>query len=80
MSRTTCCRFPAHPTTRSAQVNTRAWLLKQYGPQCAYCGERFAPLKMTLDHVAPRRGQTAYDRRDNLVLACKGCNQAKRDQ
>lgn len=34
---------------------------------------------MTLDHVAPRRGQTAYDRRDNLVLACPGCNMAKRD-
>jgi hypothetical protein len=34
---------------------------------------------MTLDHVAPRRGQTAYDRRDNLVLACKTCNAAKRD-
>lgn len=34
---------------------------------------------MTLDHVAPRRGQTAYDRRDNLVLACPGCNALKRD-
>jgi hypothetical protein len=34
---------------------------------------------MTLDHVAPRRGQSAYDRRDNLVLACPGCNQIKRD-
>ena len=34
---------------------------------------------MTLDHVAPRRGQTASDRRDNLVLACKTCNAAKRD-
>jgi hypothetical protein len=34
---------------------------------------------MTLDHVAPRRGQTAYDRRDNLVLACRTCNEAKRD-
>jgi hypothetical protein len=34
---------------------------------------------MTLDHVAPRRGQSAYDRRDNLVLACPGCNAAKRD-
>lgn len=34
---------------------------------------------MTLDHVAPRRGQTAYDRRDNLVIACPGCNAAKRD-
>jgi len=35
---------------------------------------------MTLDHVAPRKGQTAFDRRDNLVLACPGCNTAKRDQ
>lgn len=34
---------------------------------------------MTLDHVAPRRGRTAYDRRDNLVLACPACNAAKRD-
>lgn len=34
---------------------------------------------MTLDHVAPRRGQKAYDRRDNLVLACPACNAVKRD-
>ena len=34
---------------------------------------------MTLDHVQPRRGQSAYDRRDNLVLACPECNAAKRD-
>ena len=61
-------------------MSTRAWLLKEYGPHCAYCGQRFTAQKMTLDHVAPRRGQTAYDRRDNLVLACKPCNQAKKDQ
>jgi hypothetical protein len=35
---------------------------------------------MTLDHVTPRRGLTAYDRRDNLVLACKRCNSAKADK
>jgi hypothetical protein len=34
---------------------------------------------MTLDHVAPRLGQSAYDRRDNLVLACSGCNAKKKD-
>jgi 5-methylcytosine-specific restriction endonuclease McrA len=69
----------SHPTGRNAQVNTRAWLLKVYGPICAYCGSKFSPRVMTLDHVAPRRGQTAYDRRDNLVIACPGCNAAKRD-
>lgn len=60
-------------------METRAWLLKRHGPLCAYCGRTFTAREMTLDHVAPRRGQTAYDRRDNLVLACKACNAAKRD-
>jgi hypothetical protein len=59
---------------------TRAWLLEHYGPMCAYCGGKFTARKITLDHVAPRRGQTAYDRRDNLVLACVPCNQRKKDQ
>ena len=60
-------------------VETRAWLLAEHGPVCAYCGRRFTARVMTLDHVAPRRGQTAYDRRDNLVLACPECNMLKRD-
>ena len=46
---------------------------------CAYCGRRVAASSVTLDHVAPRRGQSAYDRRDNLVLACEDCNGAKAD-
>ncbi|HEU6452290.1 MAG TPA: hypothetical protein VFT57_12790, partial [Gemmatimonadaceae bacterium] len=33
-----------------------------------------------LDHVTPRRGRTAYDRRDNLVLCCPGCNAQKADK
>jgi HNH endonuclease len=37
------------------------------------------PEAITLDHVRPRRGQTAYDRPDNLVLACAACNAAKAD-
>ncbi|MBX3173784.1 MAG: HNH endonuclease [Gemmatimonadaceae bacterium] len=47
---------------------------------CAYC-ERVVPERtITLDHVTPRRGLTAYDRRDNLVLCCKTCNAAKADK
>lgn len=30
--------------------------------------------------MTPRKGQTAYDRRDNLVLCCKRCNSAKADK
>ena len=73
-------QLTSHPTSRNAYLETRVWLLAQHGPVCAYCGRRFTKRVMTLDHVAPRRGLTAYDRRDNLVLACPGCNMAKADQ
>jgi 5-methylcytosine-specific restriction endonuclease McrA len=57
----------------------RDWLLAQHGSVCAYCGVTTPPEAITLDHVRPRRGQTAYDRPDNLVLACAGCNAVKAD-
>lgn len=57
----------------------RDWLLAQHGPVCAYCGSETGAEVITLDHVRPRRGQTAYDRADNLVLACRDCNAAKAD-
>jgi hypothetical protein len=68
------------PTTRGAYVDTRAWLLDRHGPVCAYCGVKWKPTDITLDHVTPRKGRTAYDRRDNLVLACKRCNGIKADK
>jgi hypothetical protein len=74
---------PAHssqPTSRVAYGETREWLLKSHGPICAYCGVTYQPRSLTLDHVTPRKGQSAYDRRDNLVLACKRCNTAKADK
>jgi 5-methylcytosine-specific restriction endonuclease McrA len=66
-------------TSRTAYAETKRWLIAQHGPVCAYCGRRVTPGSVTLDHVAPRRGQSAYDRRDNLVLACEDCNGAKAD-
>ena len=68
------------PTHRGAYAETRRWLLDQHGPVCAYCARHGNPREMTLDHVTPRRGQTAYDRRDNLVLACRECNANKADK
>jgi 5-methylcytosine-specific restriction endonuclease McrA len=68
------------PTGRAAYAETRRWLLETHGPVCAYCGRTFTERTLTLDHVTPRRGQSAYDRRDNLVLACKTCNTAKADK
>lgn len=57
----------------------RDWLLRQHGSVCAYCGTETLADTITLDHVRPRRGQTAYDRPDNLVLACQACNAEKAD-
>src|ERR1044071_3457652 len=68
------------PTSRNAYAETREWLLATHGPVCAYCGHTYTARSLTLDHVTPRKGQSAYDRRDNLVLACKRCNTAKADK
>jgi 5-methylcytosine-specific restriction endonuclease McrA len=68
------------PTSRNAYTETRDWLLAQHGPICAYCERKVNPRAITLDHVTPRKGQTAYDRRDNLVLSCTECNAAKADK
>lgn len=61
-------------------METRQWLLNRHGPVCAYCERRVTPASITMDHVTPRKGKTAYDRRDNLVLACPACNALKADQ
>lgn len=73
-------RHTSLPTSRTAYTETREWLIEQHGPVCAYCERRVSVRAITLDHVTPRRGQTAYDRRDNLVLACPACNAQKADK
>ena len=72
-------RLTSLPTGRRAYTDTREWLIERHGSVCAYCGLKYEPTVITLDHVTPRRGQTAYDRRDNLVLACQRCNGIKAD-
>jgi 5-methylcytosine-specific restriction endonuclease McrA len=66
-------------TSRTAYLETKRWLIEKHGSVCAYCGRGVSESTVTLDHVTPRRGQSAYDRRDNLVLACQPCNGAKAD-
>ena len=73
-------RHTSQPTSREAYAETRRWLLATHGPVCAYCERRVDSHAITLDHCTPRRGQSAYDRRDNLVLSCRSCNALKRDK
>ena len=53
-----------------------AELFRRDGQLCLYCGERFPPSQLTRDHVVPvsRGGPDGWE---NVVSACKRCNQAK---
>lgn len=44
---------------------------------CHYCGGRFAPAELTMDHIVPisRGGRST---KGNLVPACKTCNTRKK--
>lgn len=45
---------------------------------CQYCLEKFKPAELTLDHVIPlSRG--GWDGWDNVVVACRTCNNKKGD-
>ena len=58
---------------RYGHDSTLAALVAAYGDRCAYCG---GPGPLTIDHVRPRSrgGTNAWE---NLLPACRPCNQAK---
>ncbi len=44
---------------------------------CEYCGEKFPPQELTMDHKTPIvRGGKSIKR--NLAVVCKSCNQDKK--
>lgn len=82
---------PSHPHKLTADENltVREELARRDGAVCFYCGHELVIVKgpaferakwrATIDHKKPRsRGGT--NARDNLVLACTGCNGAKGDR
>jgi hypothetical protein len=59
-----------------AKPNRKQQVLERHGYRCVYCGETFAPLELTVDHVQPRvRGGDHSE--GNLVACCRTCNKAK---
>jgi 5-methylcytosine-specific restriction endonuclease McrA len=44
---------------------------------CHYCGGKFTPDELTMDHIVPvsRGGKSS---RGNIVVCCKDCNNAKK--
>ncbi len=53
------------------------WQAKLRAGLCHYCGQKFKPAELTMDHVVPlaRGGVSAQS---NLVPACKACNSGKK--
>lgn len=45
--------------------------------QCAYCGATITYQSCEMDHIVPRAGQGSTNTRENLIAACKRCNQSK---
>mgnify|MGYP003322086410 CR=1 FL=1 len=45
--------------------------------KCHYCGRRFSPKELTMDHIVPlARGGTSS--KSNIVACCKECNSKKK--
>jgi len=56
---------------------SRWWSTRVAKGRCHYCGGKFLPDELTMDHVVPviRGGKST---RGNLVPACKECNSRKK--
>lgn len=54
------------------------WKRKRSGGICYFCGRRFHPKELTMDHIVPliRGGRSV---KGNLVPACKECNNKKKN-
>lgn len=56
---------------------SRWWQQKIAKGECNYCGRRFPPAELNMDHVVPliRGGRTT---KGNVVPVCKECNNKKK--
>ena len=55
---------------------SQAWLNQVNVGLCHYCGQKFSPAQLTMDHIVPlARG--GISRLGNVVPACKACNRDK---
>tara|TARA_R100000008_G_scaffold83831_1_gene69805 strand:+ start:146 stop:646 length:501 start_codon:yes stop_codon:yes gene_type:complete len=57
---------------------TRKNILLRDENRCQYCAMHFREVDLTVDHVIPR-SKGGLSKWNNVVAACKPCNQKKRD-
>jgi 5-methylcytosine-specific restriction endonuclease McrA len=63
---------------KARKLKSSQWWMDQLNRGiCQYCGQRFAPSQLTMDHLVPlARGGTSS--KGNIVPACLKCNQSKK--
>ncbi|UCG15000.1 MAG: HNH endonuclease [Deltaproteobacteria bacterium] len=56
---------------------TRWWKQRLARGTCRYCGRRYLPDELTMDHIVPiiRGGKTT---KGNVAVVCKECNNKKK--
>jgi len=56
--------------------NSNWWKQKLADGICHYCGKKFQPQELTMDHIVPiaRGGKSV---KGNVVVCCFSCNQSK---
>jgi 5-methylcytosine-specific restriction endonuclease McrA len=71
-------RTYVHIPIRKPTLSRKSILLRDRH-RCQYCGQRFSPGVLTLDHILPRcrGGRETFE---NLVACCQPCNRKKGDK
>jgi 5-methylcytosine-specific restriction endonuclease McrA len=73
-------RPPKPPAVRihASAVKLRFQILERDGFTCRYCGRKPPEVVLQIDHVVPV-SKGGFATTDNLVTACRECNNGKRD-
>jgi len=68
----------AREKNRARELRDSAWWRSRIATgECYYCGRKFSPSELTMDHKIPlARGGTSE--KINIVPACKECNNKKK--
>ncbi len=63
---------------RAVQIKKTQWWKNRIAQgQCYYCGKKYLPTDLTMDHIVPlaRGGKST---KSNVVPCCKNCNNEKK--
>jgi len=63
---------------KSREIRKSQWWKRRLSEgRCYYCGRKFLPKELTMDHIVPliRGGKST---KGNIVAACKECNNKKK--